>query len=163
MTKPGENCHTFDNEGHNNDTLSSRIHGNGENLSGGQRQRISLARAAYKNGSIYVMDDPLSAVDPRLRHAIFKDVIGHDGILKKKTRLVVVNDISFVNYMDRLLFMQGRSIADTGSYNELKERNNVDLDMWSVSNGDDTENIDHLFKGEVNACRECDNVVIIMV
>ena len=47
------------------------IHGCGENLSGGQKQRISLARAVYKRGTLYLLDDPLSAVDPTLRHSIF--------------------------------------------------------------------------------------------
>jgi ABC-type phosphate transport system ATPase subunit len=37
----------------------------GVNLSGGQKQRISLARAVYSNADIYLLDDPLSAVDAR--------------------------------------------------------------------------------------------------
>ena len=35
----------------------------GVNLSGGQKQRISLARALYSDRDIYILDDPLSAVD----------------------------------------------------------------------------------------------------
>jgi len=53
----------------------TRVKKGGENLSGGQRQRIGLARAVYKNASIYLLDDPLSAIDPCLRQKIFDKVI----------------------------------------------------------------------------------------
>jgi ABC-type multidrug transport system fused ATPase/permease subunit len=79
---------------------------------------------------------------------LFKDVIGHDGILRKKTRLVVINDFSFVNCMDRLVFMKGRTIADVGTFEELKQRNDLDLAMWTAKD-EGAEDIDHLFKGEI--------------
>ena len=50
----------------------------GDNLSGGQKQRISLARAVFQNASIYLLDDPLSAVDPSGRQKIFNQVITLD-------------------------------------------------------------------------------------
>lgn len=56
----------------------------GVNLSGGQKQRISLARAVFQDKDIYLMDDPLSAVDVHVRKSLFDDVLSHDGLLKKK-------------------------------------------------------------------------------
>ena len=56
----------------------------GINLSGGQKQRISLARAVYSNANIYLLDDPLSAVDAHVGKDIFEKVIGPNGILKNK-------------------------------------------------------------------------------
>ena len=47
----------------------------GVNISGGQKARISLARAVYSNADIYLLDDPLSAVDPEVANAIFNDCI----------------------------------------------------------------------------------------
>ena len=61
----------------------------GINLSGGQKQRISLARAVYNNADIYLLDDPLSAVDTHVGKLIFDNVIGPNGLLKNKTRLMV--------------------------------------------------------------------------
>ena len=61
----------------------------GINLSGGQKQRISLARAVYNNADIYLLDDPLSAVDAHVGKHIFDHVIGPNGLLKGKTRLMV--------------------------------------------------------------------------
>lgn len=56
----------------------------GINLSGGQKQRISLARAVYANADIYMLDDPLSAVDSHVGKHIFDNVIGPNGILKNR-------------------------------------------------------------------------------
>ena len=56
----------------------------GINLSGGQKQRISLARAVYQNKDIYLLDDPLSAVDANVGKQLFNQVIGPQGLLKKK-------------------------------------------------------------------------------
>lgn len=58
----------------------------GINLSGGQKQRISLARAVYQNADVYLLDDPLSAVDSHVGKHIFEEVIGATGLLKKKVR-----------------------------------------------------------------------------
>ena len=58
----------------------------GINLSGGQKQRVSLARAVYTDADIYLLDDPLSAVDSHVGKHIFDKVIGPNGLLKKKVR-----------------------------------------------------------------------------
>lgn len=56
----------------------------GINLSGGQKQRISLARAAYSSADVYLLDDPLSAVDAHVGKHIFESVIGPKGMLRNK-------------------------------------------------------------------------------
>ncbi len=47
----------------------------GVNISGGQRARISLARAIYSDADIYLLDDPISAVDPKVANDIFEECI----------------------------------------------------------------------------------------
>ena len=61
----------------------------GINISGGQRARISLARAVYSDADIYLLDDPLSAVDPQVANAIFKECIL--GALKNKCVILVTH------------------------------------------------------------------------
>ena len=51
----------------------------GINLSGGQKQRVSMARSVYANASLYLLDDPLSAVDSHVGKHIFENVIGPKG------------------------------------------------------------------------------------
>ena len=80
----------------------------GENLSGGQRQRISLARAVFKNGGIYVLDDPMSAIDPCLRLRIFDQVIGNKGLLRRKTRIIITKDPRFLRKFDYIIVMKNQ-------------------------------------------------------
>ncbi len=65
----------------------------GINLSGGQKARVSLARAVYSNVDVYLLDDPLSAVDAHVGKHIFSRVLGPDGLLKHKVR---ITGVSFV-------------------------------------------------------------------
>lgn len=60
----------------------------GVNLSGGQKQRISLARAVYCDRAVYLLDDPLSAVDAHVGKHIFDEVIGPQGLLKNKVSMI---------------------------------------------------------------------------
>lgn len=92
----------------------------GVNLSGGQKQRISLARAVYQDRDIYLLDDPLSAVDAHVGSAIFKNVIGNTGLLKNKTRVLVTNTLSILPNVDRIIVLKDGEITEQGTYQDLK-------------------------------------------
>ena len=59
----------------------------GINLSGGQKQRVSLARAVYRDADIYLLDDPLSAVDSKVGKHIYEKTI--KGLLKNKVIFIL--------------------------------------------------------------------------
>ncbi|XP_054654514.1 canalicular multispecific organic anion transporter 1 isoform X2 [Dunckerocampus dactyliophorus] len=92
----------------------------GINLSGGQKQRVSLARAAYSQADIYLLDDPLSAVDSHVGKHLFDKVIGPNGILKDKTRILVTHGVSFLPYVDEIVVLVNGVVSEVGSYNSLR-------------------------------------------
>uniref|UniRef100_A0A3P8P9I6 ATP-binding cassette, sub-family C (CFTR/MRP), member 2 n=1 Tax=Astatotilapia calliptera TaxID=8154 RepID=A0A3P8P9I6_ASTCA len=92
----------------------------GINLSGGQKQRVSLARAVYSQADIYLLDDPLSAVDSHVGKHLFENVIGPNGLLKDKTRILVTHGISFLPYVDEIVVLENGVISEVGSYENLR-------------------------------------------
>lgn len=63
----------------------------GINISGGQKARISLARAVYAEADIYLLDDPLCAVDPAVANSLFQDCIRK--VLKDKLVILVTHQL----------------------------------------------------------------------
>lgn len=98
---------------------STEIGEKGINLSGGQKQRVSLARAVYNDADIYFLDDPLSAVDSHVGKHIFENVIGPNGILATKTRLLVTHGITYLKNIDNIYVMKLGEITESGTLQEL--------------------------------------------
>ncbi|OMJ86286.1 hypothetical protein SteCoe_12274 [Stentor coeruleus] len=95
----------------------------GTTLSGGQKARICLARAVYSDANIFLLDDPLSAVDPEVANYIFDHCIR--GILKDKTVILVTHQVQFMSQADNILVLNGGSNLFYGSYKDLKKREDV--------------------------------------
>ncbi|XP_069102567.1 multidrug resistance-associated protein 1-like isoform X2 [Argopecten irradians] len=113
----------------------------GINLSGGQKQRVSLARAVYTNADVYLLDDPLSAVDSHVGKALFEKVIGNEGLLKNKTRILVTHGVHWLPNVDRIIVMNGGTISEMGTYKELLQHNGPFahfLQTFLLSNEDDS-------------------------
>ncbi|KAF9423739.1 hypothetical protein BGZ76_003621, partial [Entomortierella beljakovae] len=91
----------------------------GINLSGGQKQRVSLARAVYQDADIYLLDDPLSAVDAHVDQHLWENVIGPDGLLKDKTRLLVTHGIHHLEEVDQIVVLKNGAISEQGEYKQL--------------------------------------------
>ena len=98
---------------------STEIGEKGINLSGGQKQRINLARAVYANRDVYLLDDPLSAVDAHVGKHIFENVIGPKGVLNNKTRILVTHSVNYLPEIDMIVALKDGCVVDVGSYDNL--------------------------------------------
>lgn len=85
-------------------------------LSGGQKARVSLARAVYKNADIYLLDDPLSAVDAHVGQHIFEECIC--GFLKEKCVILVTHQLQFTKKINNIIVMESGRIISEGEYSE---------------------------------------------
>ncbi|KAM3877094.1 ATP-binding cassette sub-family C member 12 [Diretmus argenteus] len=99
----------------------SEIGERGLNLSGGQKQRISLARAAYSNKDIFLLDDPLSAVDAHVGKHIFEECIKKE--LRGKSIMLVTHQLHYLEYCDEVLVLENGKIQEVGCHQDLMRAN----------------------------------------
>lgn len=73
---------------------------------------FSLARACYRNADIYLLDDPLSAVDAHVGTHIFEKCIGPKSRLAKlrATRILVTHQVHFLKEADWIIVLKDVSI-----------------------------------------------------
>ena len=91
----------------------------GITLSGGQKQRVSLARAVYQDSDVYLLDDPLSAVDAHVGRHIFDNVVGPAGLLSDKVRVLVTHAEQYLPQCDSIYVMEKGTITMSGTYQQL--------------------------------------------
>ncbi|KAL0104937.1 hypothetical protein PUN28_016527 [Cardiocondyla obscurior] len=89
----------------------------GISLSGGQRARINLARAVYADSDIYLLDDPLSAVDAHVGKHMFEECI--DKYLRGKTRILVTHQLQYLRDVGRIIVLKDGAIQAEGTFDEL--------------------------------------------
>ncbi|PNF15053.1 Multidrug resistance-associated protein 9 [Cryptotermes secundus] len=89
----------------------------GVSLSGGQRARINLARAVYRSSDVYLLDDPLSAVDTHVGKCLFDECISK--FLANKTRILVTHQLQYLRHADLIVILKNGKIETQGTYKEL--------------------------------------------
>lgn len=86
---------------------------------GGQKARVALARAAYSAAAVQLLDDPLSAVDPRVGRILFDKCIGPHGIMAASTRILVTHQRQYLPLCNRVAVLRAGALVAVGSYHEL--------------------------------------------
>ncbi|XP_017773823.1 PREDICTED: multidrug resistance-associated protein 4 isoform X1 [Nicrophorus vespilloides] len=108
-------------------------------LSGGQRARVNLARAIYEEADIYLLDDPLSAVDAHVGRLIFEECISN--YLRDKCTVLVTHQVQYLKNVPKIVILKNGHVSFEGRYDELQ--NVVSSDFIALlEKSDDEQNGD---------------------
>ncbi|WP_298483824.1 ABC transporter ATP-binding protein [uncultured Ruminococcus sp.] len=92
-----------------------------KNLSGGQRQRVALGRAIVKNQKVFLMDEPLSNLDAKLRVSMRNEISKLHRELGSTTIYVTHDQVEAMTMADRIVIMKDGVIQQVGKPMELYE------------------------------------------
>ena len=106
--------------------IMTEIGEKGINLSGGQKARIALARAIYRDTDIYLLDDPLSAVDAHVGQHLFFECIKKCLQGQGKTIILVTHHVHLLQHCDKVLIIDSGEIKAFGTF-EAITNSGIDL------------------------------------
>ena len=107
----------------------------GVTLSGGQKARVGLARAVYSDADIYLLDDPLSAVDTKVGRRLFEGcILGH---LSGRVRLLATHQLQYLKAVDLGVVMENGSITHRGVYDALLDQGAFQGDIGLPGHSED--------------------------
>uniref|UniRef100_A0A8B9PI14 Multidrug resistance-associated protein 4 n=1 Tax=Apteryx owenii TaxID=8824 RepID=A0A8B9PI14_APTOW len=89
----------------------------GATLSGGQKARVNLARAVYQDADIYLLDDPLSAVDAEVGRHLFEKCICQ--ALHQKVSVLVTHQLQYLRAATQILILKDGRMVGKGTYSEF--------------------------------------------
>ena len=109
--------------------LDTIIGERGVQLSGGQRQRLAIARTFYKNPSLYIFDDCLSAIDATKEQRILKQLKVES---KAKSSIIISHRISTLKDADKIIVLDNGEITESGSHIELLSQEGFYFEMHQI-------------------------------
>ncbi|HSQ41452.1 MAG TPA: ABC transporter ATP-binding protein, partial [Fibrobacteraceae bacterium] len=109
--------------------LSSVLGEKGVNLSGGQRQRVGLARAFRALAPIMVLDDVLSAVDPKTERRVVESLL---RLRESHALLIVSHRYASLEQCDEILFLRDGRVLERGTHAQLLEQNGAYAHNWKL-------------------------------
>ena len=124
----------------------------GITVSGGQKARINIARAAYNDADIVLLDDPLSAVDAHVGRQLLEEYIC--GLMTGKTRVLVTHQLHVLPRADRIFCMHQGKIVEQGTYDELVTRGGAFARLIEEYGGKEEEKKEEQDIGEEDAIEE---------
>jgi len=111
----------------------------GVQLSGGQKARIALARCLYRDASVILLDDPLSAVDGQVGRGIFEGIL--EEVARGKCVVLATHRCQYLSGQRCVLMDEGQ-VSCVGIYEEIVEKSSGVLEQWKVETKDEEEKVE---------------------
>ncbi|WP_230921098.1 ABC transporter ATP-binding protein [Streptomyces sp. Go40/10] len=112
------------------DTLLARNFSGGHELSGGQWQRLGIARAAYRRGSILIVDEPTAALDARAELEVFEKIRALAG--GGQTVVLITHRLASVRHADLVHVLEHGKLVESGTPEELLAKGGVYADLYTL-------------------------------
>ncbi|KAJ3345168.1 Multidrug resistance-associated protein 4, partial [Kappamyces sp. JEL0680] len=127
----------------------------GVTLSGGQKARVALARAVYHDADLYLLDDPLAAVDTKVARHIFEQCI--QKVLGPKCVVLVTHQVQFSKYADQILVLEDGMLVQKGGYSDIIASDSAFAkSIQQVSSQSAMDDIDDIVQKTTGAAQEHD-------
>ncbi len=111
------------------DQALGRRFNNGVELSGGEWQKVALARAYMKEAQLLILDEPTSALDARAEYEVFQRFA---ELTKGKSAVLISHRFSTVRMADRILVLDKGEQIETGSHEELLEKDGRYAELFQL-------------------------------
>ncbi|GGX64156.1 ABC transporter ATP-binding protein [Streptomyces anandii] len=111
-------------------TLLARDFSGGHELSGGQWQRLGIARAAYRRGSILIVDEPTAALDARAELEVFERIrrLADGG----QTVVLITHRLASVRHADLVYVLEQGRLVESGPPDELLATGGLYAELYAL-------------------------------
>ncbi|MFE4668666.1 ABC transporter ATP-binding protein [Streptomyces sp. NPDC056716] len=112
------------------DTLLAREFSGGQELSGGQWQRLGIARAAYRQGRILIVDEPTAALDARAELEVFEKIRSLAGA--GQTVVLITHRLASVRHADLVHVLDRGRLMESGTPDELLATGGIYAELYAL-------------------------------
>ena len=110
-----------------NTQIGKWIDPDGINLSGGELQRMLIARAVYRGGIIYLLDEPTAALDPMAEYEIYTQFT---DMINDNCAVLITHRLSAVQLADKVAVFDDGRVAEYGTHSELYAKGGIYTEMF---------------------------------
>lgn len=107
--------------------IGKEIDPEGIEPSGGEEQRFAIARACYKGGEIFILDEPTAALDPNAEFEIYTQF---RNMIRDKGAILITHRLSAVQLADKVAVFSDGQVIEYGTHRELYEKNGIYTKMF---------------------------------